>query len=201
MTIISSSSSEEHSEPKRMPQDLDLETLRLNQDFASEVGVRKLVTTIPVRRPDNHAFFRIRAEDEFKLPVALLEFRELNEKYIINHSLAAQMPGEAKRKMLTVGITRQGSLFVWPLPLPGPDGKQISWHASAIMAAELAEKRWVRISPNMDLGIYDLFQAEAELPEPLWPELTMSEIVQIAFREQIISDISHPVLQRLRGEV
>ena len=178
-----------------------LDALRLTQDFAGELGVRKLITTIPVRKPDRQAFFRIRPEQAYKLAVAVIDLKAEGETYLVIPSLAAQLVGEIKAQLLTVAITRQGVLFVWPLPLPGPDGRINPWHSSAMQAAQLAENSWIRMSANLGLGAYDIYRAEAPLAEPEWPDLTMEQIVEIAFKDRIITDPDHPVLRRLRGEV
>ena len=79
--------------------------------------------------------------------------------------------------------------------------KHNEWHRSAAEAAELAMHRWVRLSANMALGAYEIFEAIGNLPEPIWPELPFSEILRIAFRDRMIESLDHPVVQRLRGAV
>ena len=39
-----------------MPNPFDPAALRLNQDFAETVGVKKLLTTVPVRKPGKRGF-------------------------------------------------------------------------------------------------------------------------------------------------
>ena len=39
------------------------------------------------------------------------------------------------------------------------------------------------------------------LPEPEWPELSLRELLRIAFKDKMIDDLGHPVLRKLRGEV
>jgi hypothetical protein len=53
----------------------------------------------------------------------------------------------------------------------------------------------------MSLGAYEVFEATGELPEPQWPELPFSQILQIAFKDKYIDSLDHPVLRKLRGEV
>ena len=53
-------------------------------------------------------------------------------------------------------INRQGVLFLWPIRLPGADGKLDDWSRSAMDAADEAKSRWVRITANMSLGAYDV---------------------------------------------
>jgi len=86
------------------------------------------------------------------------------------------------------------------LRLPDSSGKTDAWSVSALEAYEEAKRRWVRLSANMSLGAYEIFEALGELSEPEWPEESMDEIVRIAFRNSFIESYDHPVLRRLRGE-
>jgi hypothetical protein len=60
-------------------------------------------------------------------------------------------------------------------------------------------KKWVRVTANMSLGAYEIFEAMGDLPEPVWPEHPLEEILTIAFRERLVDHPDHPVVQRLRG--
>src|SRR5215510_6980570 len=45
----------------------DLESLRLSQDFASVIGVQKLLTTIPVRKPQAQEFIQVHPHEHWRL--------------------------------------------------------------------------------------------------------------------------------------
>jgi hypothetical protein len=66
-------------------------------------------------------------------------------------------------------------------------------------AAENAELEWTRIQANMNLGAYQIFAAEGNLEDPEWPELSMNELLDIAFKQKIIDRPDHLVLLQLRG--
>jgi hypothetical protein len=181
------------------PNPFDPASLRLNQNFADTVGVRKLLTTIPVRKPSRQDFVRVNPSPDYRLsPAAVVELREDNEIYLVTPNMANELPNEFFTVMLLTAINRQGVLFLWPIKLPRPDGRQLDWHRSAAEAAEQAMD-WVRVSANMQLGAYEVAIATANLPEPAWPELPFPEILKIAFRDRIIDNIDHPVVRRLRG--
>ena len=61
-------------------------------------------------------------------------------------------------------------------------------------------KCWVRLTANMSLGAYEIFEAEGKIAEPEWPEYSFLDLLRIGFRDRIISSFDHPVLKRLRGE-
>ena len=102
---------------------------------------------------------------------------------------------------LFTAINRQGALFVWPVKLPRPDGRQLEWHRSAAEAAERAMKRWLRVTANQSISAYEMTAAIAELPEPVWPNYPFEEILRIAFRDRIVNSLDHPLVRRLRGIV
>ena len=77
---------------------------------------------------------------------------------------------------LFIAISRTGVLFMWPVKVPASDGKTNEWHTSAATAAQRAMKSWVRVKSNMDLGAYEIFEAEGSIPDPTWPDLSFDEI-------------------------
>ena len=101
---------------------------------------------------------------------------------------------------LRLAITRQGNLFLWPLKLPKADGRSNPWHESAIAAATLAEKRWIRMAADMPGGLYQVYEANGNLPEPEWPEVTFQEAIKLCFKNRRIAGHDHPILKSLWGE-
>jgi hypothetical protein len=102
---------------------------------------------------------------------------------------------------LFLGITRDGTLFLWPNRLPGEDGRINEWHRSERAAITEAMTHWIRMRANRQLGGYEVFRATSNLPDPVWPQHTMEEVISIAFRDHFIDDHHHPVLKRLRGDL
>ena len=80
-------------------------------------------------------------------------------------------------------------------------GKINSWHESGHRTMEEAKLCWVRRQADKANGCYVITKAmNAKLPDPKWPTMTLSEIIDRAFDKYYINDIQDPVLQRLRGE-
>jgi hypothetical protein len=104
-------------------------------------------------------------------------------------------------KVLFTAINRQGVVFLWSVRLPGRDGRLDPWNQSALEAALLATKHWVRVRANMSLGAYEVDQAVALTDEPAWPTMSFEEIVKIAFKHRYICSWDDEVLRRLRGEL
>ena len=178
----------------------DLESLRVSQDFVKDSGVKKLLTTVPVRKPNRQDFVRVHHDSSYVLDTMLLNLKEERETYLVAPSFREEIPQELTHTRLALATNRQKVLFLWQLRLPSSSGKTDAWSMSALEAYEEAKKNWVRISANMSLGAYEIYEALGNLSDPEWPDESMDEILRIAFRNSFIDSYDHPVLRRLRGE-
>jgi hypothetical protein len=188
------------------PDPFDLGSLRLGSDYAAGLGVRRVITTIPVRKPSKDEWFRRRPGEGWMLTTAVLEVEKGVERstYLLARHLWTEYSGEVTPAVLYVCMNRQGDLFVWRVKLPGPDGRANTWTESALEIARAAETTWCRMKSDMTNGIYTHFVPadDVVLPEPAWPaDLTMGDIIKIAFRGRLIETADHPVLRELRGEL
>jgi hypothetical protein len=185
------------------PDPFDPASLRLSQDFSADLGVKKALITVPVRKPDKVWFVRVHPDEAYRLQTPVIELKEERETYLVAPSLWGDLVGEVtfSPRVIYTAVNRQGVAFLWPLRLPGRDGKIDDWSQSALEAAKRAEKNWVRVMPNMSLGAYDVFEASASLTEPQWPGQTFQELLKVGFKGRLIDSPEHPVLRKLRGEV
>jgi hypothetical protein len=185
-------------------QDDDLfnpERLRLSQNFTAEAGVKKILTSVPVRKPNRQAFVRVHPDPAYRLETAVLELEEENdETYLVEPRLFSHLQGEIVPKILFTAIDRQGTVFLWPIRLPDANGRPNAWNTSHLQAANMAMTKWVRSASNMNLGAYEIFEAPGSLPEPEWPELAFKDLLKIAFQDKFIRSLDHPVVQRLLGK-
>ena len=117
---------------------------------------------------------------------------------MVEPELQAEVEQLARAHRLVLAIDRQGDPFLWPIVLPD-ENRRLNWHLSALEAAQNAELEWTRIQSNMNIGAYDIFTAEGNLKEPEWPELSLDELLDIAFKNKIINRLDHQVLLQLRG--
>lgn len=179
----------------------DPSRLRLSQDFESQSGVKKLLLTVPVKKPNKQEFIRVQQDEAYRLQTFVLELKEERETYLVERSLWDELASELVPKVLMTAVTRQGVVFLWPIRLPTEDGRHDPWSRSAMDAADRAQVAWVRIAANISLGAYDVFEANGELPPPEWPELSFERLLEIAFHDRFIDQIDHPIVRRLRGEL
>ena len=180
------------------PDPFDIESLRIDQSFA-DIGVKKLLTTVPVRKPGPQDFVRTNPDPGYRANLAVIELRDEREIFLLPPPMAAALPGEFALVSMFTAITRQGTLFLWPVKLPGLEGKELEWHRSAAEAAQMAMTHWVRMKANMQLGAYEMFRAESVIAEPQWPDLPFKELLRIGFKGRYVDNLEHAVIKRLRG--
>jgi hypothetical protein len=185
------------------PDPFDPASLRLSQSLNAALGVKKVVLSVPVRKPDKSWFVRVHPGEDYRIQTAVIELKdERQETYLVDRSLWPELAGEPtfSPRALFTAMNRSDVLFVWPVRLPGPDGRVDEWSRTALEAAARATNRWVRVTANMQLGAYDVAEALGQFPDPNWPDLPFREVLKIAFKDKLIQSLDHPVLRKLRGE-
>jgi hypothetical protein len=180
--------------------DFGAEKFRMRQDFHELAGVKKVLVTVPVRKPLRQVFVRTHPSESMRFETAVVEFKEENETYLVEPELWSELPGEITPKLLITTIDRQNNVCLWPIRLPDQMGRIDEWNRSAMEAARIAQTQWIRLVSNRSLGCYEINVATGDLPEPDWPEKTFDELLTIAFpNHRIIDSSDHPVVRRLRG--
>jgi hypothetical protein len=176
------------------------EALRIDQSVLNTGAAKKLLTTVPVRKPNKQDFVRVNPDPAYRLAVGLIELKENRETFLVVPAVSQELSeSEFFLATLYLTINRQKVLSVWPVKLPAADGRSNDWHASAAAAAERAMHNWIRLAANMSLGAYEISEAIADYGQPEWPDLKFMEILKIAFRNRLIESPDHAVIQQLRG--
>ncbi len=118
----------------------DLSRLRLTQDFVAAAGVKKILNTIPCRKPSKEWFVQTHPDPAYRIQTCVVELKEDSETYLVNPSLWPELASEStfSPRALITAMNRQGVLFIWPIRLPGSDGRLDEWSRSAMEAATLA---------------------------------------------------------------
>ena len=84
----------------------DPANLRLSQSFTETVGVKKLLTTVPVRKPGPQDFVRVHSAAEYRENFPIIELRDDREEYIVTNALVPELTGEFVTKTLSIDKTR-----------------------------------------------------------------------------------------------
>lgn len=184
-----------------MSADLDLTKLTLTQNFSQLAGVKKVITTVPTRKPNKQLWLRVRSGAEWQVQVLTLTMQDTGDVYFVHPDLYGELADDVRPMMLYLYITRDGTLCLWPVSLPSEDGRLNPWAQSAHTAAKAAQLGWVKVVSSQSLGAYEIRVPTAKMDEPTWPDLSMREILNLAFRDKLIASLDHPIVRGLRGEI
>src|SRR4051812_25391190 len=186
-------------EPLEAPDPFDPANMRL--DPAAElVAIERVLVRVRVRKPDSQGFFRVHPDPIYRVDTALILLREEREFYYLDPALRSVLGDEAKPYRLYLAVTQGGAVFLWPVRLPGSDGKDNDWWRTARKAAELGMRSWTRIQASESAGEYKIDHARGVLADPEWPDRAPGELLRLAFQDNYIDNVEHPVVRRLWGQ-
>ena len=164
-------------------------------------AAKKLLLKIPVTKPRKFEFIRV--HPTICYPANLIEYEGEQRKdvYLVHPDLVPQLQKYCCVASLYLAINRAGDLFFW-LIKQNAGGPGADWSESAEEAAEIAKSQWVNIVANKAISGYDVSPAIKAFPEPGWPDLSLKELLDKAFKAgNRISDLDHPLLQKLEGRI
>jgi hypothetical protein len=182
----------------------DLEALKLSladeglTDITEEVLMR-----VPVRKPMKHEYVRVRSGAENCFSTVVYEDKETREFYFVAPSMIRKLRGIGDVSVTTLVqfMTKQKVLGIWPLKIATDSNIRSGWQDTAMAAAELAKKHWVRVQADMALSGYRVLKAKGELGEPEWPATPFNELLDIAFKDRVIASEDHPIFNKLLGRL
>ena len=116
----------------------DPAALRLNPGGTASVGVKKLLTTIPVRKPSKQVFVRAHPSEDYRLTTAVIDLKEEGEVYLVAPSLVEALADEVTLVTIYTAVDRQGNAFLWAVKLPKDDARANAWHLSALRISTTA---------------------------------------------------------------
>jgi len=178
----------------------DPKRLRISGGSREGPTARKILASVPVRKPNRQEWFRVHRDQDMRIDTLLLEMRDERLTYLVAPDIAPAIPGEAVAKTLYTTITRQGVVLLWPVRLPDEHGRLDDWNAVAHEAALRAETKLIRLAANMAAGTYDVYEALEQIAEPEWPGLSLERLLEMAFKDRYVDNFDHPVIRRLMGE-
>lgn len=177
-----------------------LDKLRLSQDYSQFAETKKLLTDVLVRKPQGQEFLRVHRDPDYQINTMILEMKVHREFYLVARELWGELADELRPVTLFTALNRQNAIFLWPIKVPGADGKIDNWNRSAMRAAQSAMTQWVRVKSSFSSGAYETTVAKGEWGDPSWPESTFQMLIETAFKGKFIETVDHAVIRQLRGE-
>jgi hypothetical protein len=175
----------------------DLEKLR--SEATLTVHKREILTAVPIGRPNPDDYFRVHPDPSMQLQAAIYASRDRDiGTYFITRSMLDHPLLVDKHRPVLLAVTYswpKRTVGIWPVAID-TTGRGNTWWTSA-WGGYAAKISWVQLQPSTDR--YTVYSAEGQLPDPLWPNKTLSELLKIAFGGRIIDSEDVPIMRRLRG--
>lgn len=172
----------------------DLDRIMIGLDIDGLGTKTPILNTIPVKKPNKQWFNRV--HPTMMIAAALfIPHDKPDQPYFVVPGLIDALREEVVLNVLFVAITNFNHLFLWPITHPSEN----RWHLSALEAVQVAKEKWIRVRANKIIGAYDIIEAQDQLADPKWPEISMNDILRLAFKDRIIVSLDHPEIKRLKG--
>jgi hypothetical protein len=187
------------------PNPFSVAALRLPPSFEQTAGVKKMITTVPVRKPNRQEWIRVHPGEDYRGDFAAIHLKQDSEYYLVLPAMIESLRNELVLITIYTVINKAGVVFLWPAPRPSSEGRAAgdTWHRSAHEAAAAAMKRLTRVTSNRDLGAYEIAFSDNPMPDndPVWPDLSFEELLRIGFEKvgRYVMNYEHPVIKMLRG--
>ncbi|QGY03620.1 hypothetical protein MMSR116_18290 [Methylobacterium mesophilicum SR1.6/6] len=177
----------------------DLSSIRMDP-LDTAPGFTQVLAKVPVRKPGKQEWFQVTKDPNLILTTLVFKDElDRDEVYFIDPGMRAVLADEARLVQLTPCITRENNVIIWPIGIPDPGGKRNGWIDSAHAAARHAQGNWIRLKSDQQLGVYNIITAPAERSNPVWPDKTLNELLEIAFAGRVIDNEDHTIVRRLKG--
>jgi hypothetical protein len=177
----------------------DPKRLRLSMASIDSMGSKEIITRALVGRPSSQTYFRVHPSADFQLDTAVLRWEDDRETYLIAPEARRYLSTDSKNVRMYYFITDSGAVGLWPVGLPGDMGRSCLWWDTAHAAAREAMTKWVRINSDNRANMYKVYFHTTMKDEPAWPDLTLTQVLELAFTGRIIQNADHPIIKRLMG--
>jgi hypothetical protein len=185
---------------KKGPDPFNLSKLVLNQSFAEAIGAEEVISRIVIRKPNKQEWFRVHPDPEFRRNFGLIELKADNEFYFVHPDLIATLGQWCYPATLYTWVdsTINPLPRLWPVRLPGSDGGDNGYWASARGIADYAMEKWTQMWGDKASGIYR-YRGTDKLKDkkPDWRGLTAERVFEIGIKPRLIATLDHPVASKL----
>jgi hypothetical protein len=164
---------------------------------------------IAIRKPNDQEWFRVRTGvdpegEPWIMPETPILQRRADGKYRLLTPDIAPAVKQAKLVTLRFCITVEGTPLIWPIPEPGPDGRDNAYWETARGIAVEAEANWMHMWADQKAGRYLSERAPKDYGDGKWGSTpaTVRHWLRIGFsKDGVIDNLEHPELKKLRGEL
>ena len=175
-----------HTRRSAAPDPFNVAALRLPPSFAETASVKKVMSTIPTRKPNRQESICVHPGEDYRGDLHI-HLKQDGEYSLVVPAMIESLRNELTLVTIYTVINKAGVVFLWPAPRPSSEGRGggDTWHRSAHEAAAAAMKRLTRVTSNRDLGAYEIAFSDNPIPDTdlVWPDLSFTELLRIGFKK------------------
>jgi hypothetical protein len=178
-----------------------LRALRL--DLPGAAGAPTGIVSVAVSdRFPRREFFRTHPTNTAVLPMVDHAAGMEVEYHVVTQPMVPELASlgvDALPYRLYEMLTAEGAIRLIAVRQSDIDGSVNEWNRTKEIALVRAQKVWVRAISDRANGRYRVFEApEGRFPDPVWPDLTLANLVRLAFTERgrLIDRPEHPLFRK-----
>ncbi len=169
-----------------------------NPDEMAQLGVQSEKSEIPVGKRHDQIWIRVHPTYHRDFAMLVLKGEGSNKTFIpVTNSFAKQIEDDIKWMTLYIGTTRSHTPFVWPIRIV--QDRKDTWAATERECAEKAMKKWIRVLSDQPSSCFYDREAQSIQVEPVFPKMTFNEILNVAFKGDMVMSMEHPAIKELYG--
>ena len=188
---------------------LDTE-LHTNPNYNQLLNTEGKLASLKVGKPDNETWFMVHPEHQLELYIleATQKGNLTKQPYLVQgedkatHQELLSSLTKTKWCCCHLVATSTNSFMIWPRKLHiATDNKEPqAYHTSAAEAVEAAKQGFIKMEWKGNQYTWRWPRDENIFNKPVWPEeQTFVELIQIAFRSQVIQNMDHPQVMYADG--
>jgi hypothetical protein len=160
------------------------------------IAVKREIINISVRKPSKFEPFRTHPTLRINVMLCMpKKGAHEGEVFLVATTTRDLLVQHVVSATLFFLMTAEGAPLVAPVPFPEEGGKEHAAHSSFRIIAARAEKQWCLAIYKKPTSSYELGTQDTDFGEPVWPDLTLAEVLEKAFRDCYIKDRTHPFVK------
>lgn len=170
-----------------------------DDDYSSLDG-EPVITRIRVNTGKVSQYSRVRPGPEFSRTAYVIEpeGKDGKEMHLVSKSMqkAEELREHLKKARLHLMVDRFGNPSIFVVKAPTGNDLADRWSKSRRDMVRRMKKDWIKFAGNRLVSQYEPVYARVEIGDPKWPNMTMDEVIDLAFKAEnrIVDRISHPAV-------
>lgn len=119
------------------------------------------------------------------------------EQYLATKDVAHQLASDAKNRMLVPIVLASGEFMLLSVAAPNQSNRNNSWVRSGQEAVHKGMHKYIRVTRAGEA--FRVIESQKPYSEVEWLDMSLEEMIELAFGDRLIKDMEHDVVVELLG--